>query len=60
MFQPCRPLSAQPEAEFRTQLARHVDPALLVVLRCSQLPPYEVPADLDERASPIEIAPLKG
>jgi hypothetical protein len=47
-----------PEPELRPKLTGHVNLAPLVIFRCRKLSADQIAADLDERAGPIQIAPL--
>ncbi len=59
VLQPGGALPATPEPQRGSQLAGHVDAPLLMVLRRRELAANEIAPDLDERAAPIDVAPLQ-
>src|SRR5262249_2833978 len=52
-------LTTEMEAQHGSELAGHIDPAPLVILRRRQFAADEVPLDLHVTALPINIAPLE-
>lgn len=58
-LQPGAPLPAAPEAKGDLQLPGEIDTPPLMVLRRGQEPAHEIPLDLNEAGSPIDVGPLQ-